>query len=193
MILLHGRGDTASNILMLRRELAHPDFRYYAPAAAGNTWYPNRFTAPIPSNEPYLTSALQAIAEVLAQVNADDVPPERTLLLGFSQGACLTLEHAFRHPRRYGGIAALSGGLITPPGPETRLPSSMLGTPVFLGCSDYDPHIPEERVRQSAEIFRLGGANVDLRIYPGLGHTLCDDELDVVRAQMQSLLSTHAK
>ncbi len=187
MILLHGRGSDAQDILSLAAEFQQPGFAYLAPNAAGNTWYPNRFIAPLDSNEPWLSSALQVISDLLADVGQAGIPIEKTLLLGFSQGACLALEYAARNPQPYGGVVGLSGGLIGPQGMTFRYPGSLAGTPVFLGCSDVDFHIPVERVRESATVFRDLGATVDERIYPGMGHTVNQDEIEAVRGLMQTL------
>lgn len=187
MILLHGRGSDARDILSLAGEFEQPEFAYIAPNAAGNTWYPNRFIAPLESNEPWLSSALQAISDLLAHVEQAGIPAEKTMLLGFSQGACLALEYAARNPQRYGGVAGLSGGLIGPQGMTFNYPGSLTDTPVFLGCSDVDFHIPVERVRESAEVFRTLGASVDERIYPGMGHTVNTDEIDAVRELMKQI------
>jgi predicted esterase len=184
MLMIHGRGATAESILTLVPEIDQPGFAYLAPQAAGNTWYPYSFTAPIADNEPYLSSALAAVAEALAAIEAAGIPRERTVLLGFSQGACLTLEFSARNARRYGGVAGLSGGLIGPDGTPRDYRGSLDGTPIFLGCSDVDPHIRKERVVESAEVLQgLGGA-VDARLYPGMGHTINQDEIDAVRAIM---------
>lgn len=187
MILAHGRGASARDILALADELRIPGFAFLAPQAAGNEWYPNSFLAPLASNEPWLTSALDTIGTVLAQVAAASIPPERTILLGFSQGTCLILEYAARHARRYGGIAGLSGGLIGPDGTPRDYAGSLAGTPVFLGCSEVDPHIPARRVEESAQILRGLGADVTARLYRGMGHTVNEDELDAVRAIMRGL------
>lgn len=187
MIMLHGRGGTTSDILSLANVLAQPGFAYLAPQAGGQTWYPNSFLAPIASNEPYLSAALAVIESVLAQVTAAGVPPERTILLGFSQGACLALEFAARHARRYGGIVGLSGGLIGPDGTPRDYPGSLAGTPVFLGCSDVDPHIPKARVDVTADVMRHLGGDVTERIYPGMGHSINRDEIAFVRAMMADL------
>jgi phospholipase/carboxylesterase/glyoxalase family protein len=188
MIMVHGRGATAESILDLARDLVHPEIAYLAPQAAGNTWYPNSFLAPIPSNEPYLSSALAALEKVLAQVAAAGIPPERTLFLGFSQGACLTLEFVARHAQRYGGVAGLSGGLIGPDGTPRAYPGSLSGTPIFLGCSDPDFHIPAERVHHSAAVLRALGADVTTRLYPNLGHTINADEIRAVREIMAAVM-----
>ena len=187
MVLAHGRGASAHDILTLADELHVPGFAFLAPQAAGNTWYPNSFLAPLASNEPWLTSALDTIGAALAQVAAAGIPPERTMLLGFSQGACLILEYAARHARRYGGLAGLSGGLIGPDGTPRDYPGSLAGTPAFLGCSDRDPHIPARRVQESADVLRGLGADVTARLYQEMGHAVNDDELEAVRALMRGL------
>ncbi len=190
MVMVHGRGATAESILELASELRHPEFAYLAPQAAGYTWYPYSFLAPMQQNEPWLSSALARLAEVLAFLKAEGIPPERTILLGFSQGACLTLELAARSARRYGGIAGLSGGLIGPPGTPRTYEGSFAGTPAFLGCSDRDPHIPRERVDETAEVLRRMDAEVTERIYPALGHTVNEDELEQVRRMMAGVASS---
>jgi len=181
MILVHGRGATAESILTLADELALDDVAFLAPQAAGNTWYPYSFLAPIPQNEPGLTSAIGVLAALVAQVQRDGVDTQRIGLIGFSQGACLSLEYAARHARRYAGVFGLSGGVIGPPGTPRTYAGTFDGTPVFLGCSDVDAHIPVERVQESADVFRRMGATVDARIYPGMGHTVNADEIAAVR------------
>ncbi len=187
MLMLHGRGATAEDILALSAELQQPGFAYLAPQAAGYSWYPNSFLAPIESNEPGLSSGLAVIASLLAKLAQAGIPPERTILLGFSQGACLSLEFAARNARRYGGLAGLSGGLIGPDGTPRDYPGSLAGTPVFLGCSDIDFHIPKERVEFSAEVLRKLGGNVTVRLYPRMGHTINHDEIRFVQAMMAAL------
>jgi len=183
--MLHGRGATAESILTLATELDAADFAYLAPQAGGNSWWPQSFLAPIAANEPGISSAMQAVADVLARVAAGGIPAERTVLLGFSQGACLAAEFAARHPHRYGGVASLSGGLIGPDGTPRDYPGSLAGTPVFLGCSDVDFHIPADRVRLSATVLEQLGGAVTMRLYPGLGHTINEDELAAVRSIME--------
>jgi predicted esterase len=187
MILVHGRGATAEGILSLAGELSHPGFAFLAPQAADNTWYPLSFMAPIERNEPYLSSALDRLAALLAQTTQAGIPAERTILLGFSQGACLALEFAARNTQRYGGLVGLSGGLIGPEGTPRDYPGSLAGTPVFLGCSDVDFHIPSERVVESGQVLERLGGEVTLRLYPNMGHTVNKDELDRVRSIMADL------
>lgn len=184
MILVHGRGATAESILTLANELYHPNWAYLAPQANGNTWYPYSFLAPIPHNEPGITSGLQAIADVVAQIVQGGIPHEQIVLLGFSQGACLTLEFAARHARRYRGIVGFSGGLIGPDGTPRDYAGSFEDTPVFLGCSDVDFHIPKQRVEESAEVLKRMKAAVTARLYPGMGHTVNQDEIEFVRGMM---------
>jgi predicted esterase len=186
MILVHGRGASAADIMTLGAELMQPGFAYLAPQAAGNTWYPYPFTAPMESNEPYLSSALEVLATVLTSVEVT-IPAERVVLLGFSQGACLTLEFAARHARRYGGVVGLSGGLIGPDGTPRDYPGDFAGTPTFLGCSDIDPHIPKERVIASGDVFERLGAKVTVRLYPGMPHTVNEDEIRTVNEVIKAL------
>ncbi|MDQ3927620.1 MAG: dienelactone hydrolase family protein, partial [Chloroflexota bacterium] len=170
--------------LALAEELERPEFAYLAPQAAGNAWYPYSFLAPVESNEPWLSSALLTLEQTLSYL-AGYIPHERIILLGFSQGACLALEYAARHARRYGGIAGLSGGLIGPDGTPRDYPGSLDGTPVFLGCSDVDFHIPKARVEESANVFTRLGAQVTMRLYPNMGHTVNRDEIEFVRSMME--------
>jgi predicted esterase len=186
MILVHGRGASAADIMTLGAELMQPGFAYLAPQAAGNAWYPLPFTAPMESNEPYLSSALEVLATVLASVE-ETIPAERVALLGFSQGACLTLEFAARHARRYGAVVGLSGGLIGPDGTPRDYPGDFAGSPTFLGCSDADPHIPKERVIASGDVFERMGAMVTVRLYPGMPHTVNPDEMRTVNETIKAL------
>lgn len=188
MILVHGRGATAESILELSRVLVQEGFAFLAPQAAGGTWYPQSFLAPIAMNEPGISSGLSVIDSLVASVAAAGVPAERTMLLGFSQGGCLASEYVARHPRRLGGLAALSGGLIGPDDTPRDYPGSLDGTPVFLGCSDVDFHIPRERVELSAEVLRRMGADVDMRLYPGMGHTVNGDEIEAVKGMMEGVI-----
>ncbi len=188
MIMIHGRGATADSILSLAHEFDADGFAYLAPQAANGTWYPYRFLEPIERNEPWLSSALQVIADTIASVVAAGIASERIILLGFSQGACLTLEYAARHAQRYGGIVGLSGALIGPDGPPRRYTGSLAGTPVFLGCSDIDPHVPLRRVHEAAQVLRELGGNATERIYPGMDHMINQDEIDFVRALMLKVI-----
>ena len=185
MVMVHGRGASAADILSLTSEFNEPHFAFVAPEAAGSTWYPNSFLAPIASNEPYLSSALNVLQVLREQIEAAGIPRERTMLLGFSQGACLSLEFVARNAGRYGGVAGLSGGVIGPDDTPRDYPGSFDGTPIFLGCSDIDFHIPKERVEESAVVFEQLGAIVDMRLYPGMGHTINGDEIEAVRQLMR--------
>lgn len=169
-----------------------PGFVYLAPEAAHNTWYPYRYSEPLERNQPWLSAALQMLERLLAEVEAA-VPAAKVVLLGFSQGGCLTLEFAARHARRYAGAVGLSAALIGPPGTPRDYPGSFDGTPVFLGCSDVDPHVAAADVTASADVFRRLGAEVTLRLYPGLGHTVNADELDAVRQVMTGAISPQAE
>ena len=180
MILVHGRGASAEDILALADELQVPDVACIAPQAAGHTWYPYSFLSPIPQNEPGISSAIAVLSRLIEALRSDGVSAGRVALLGFSQGACLALEYAARHARKYAAVIGLSGGLIGPPGTPRDYAGSLDGTPVFLGCSDIDPHIPLERVRESADVFRRMQANVDERIYNGMGHTVNRDEIEAI-------------
>jgi predicted esterase len=181
MVMVHGRGASAQSILSLAPALAAEGVAFLAPQASGGTWYPYGFMSPIERNEPGIGSGMRAIARVLAAVEGAGIPAERTLLLGFSQGACLASEFVARHARRYGGLAALSGGLIGPDGTPRDYAGSLAGTPAFLGCSDVDGHIPAARVRESADVLRRLGGDVDMRLYPGMGHLVNEDEIEAVR------------
>ena len=223
VVLAHGRGATAQGMLGLADDLDVEGVTYLAPAATRREWYPEAFTAPTDQNQPHLDSALALLGRVV-DAATDAVGTERTALIGFSQGACLASEWVARNPARYGGLAALSGGLIGPPGTAFDYDGSLAGapgtpsesdesdgasesdesdgadrasepdelsepnaTPVFLGCSDSDPHIPEERVHETRDALDSLDADVDERIYPGMGHGINEDELDAVRALVTDL------
>ncbi len=188
VVMIHGRGASAEGMLGLASEFAVPGIAYVAPQAPGSTWYPYSFLAPLSQNEPALSQALATVDGVVADVVAQGVPHERIVLLGFSQGACLALEYAARHARRWGGVVALSGGLIGPEGTPRNYASRLDGTPVFLGCSDVDSHIPLNRVHESADVLVKIGGIVTKRIYPGMGHTIVADEV----AHVQQLLRSFA-
>jgi len=189
-ILVHGRNAAPRNIIDLARVLDRPGFTHLAPAAAGHTWYPYSFMAETAKNEPGLTSALTMLADLVASLIARGIRHEHIVLLGFSQGACLAAEFAVRNATRYGGIVAYSGGLIGPPGTMWNDPGSFDGTPVFLGCSDIDSHVPLQRVEESAAVFERMGATVTKRIYPGMGHLVNDEEIDFVQQLMDDVLAS---
>jgi predicted esterase len=186
-ILVHGRGATAESILDLAHSVRAPHVTWLAPQAAGNSWYPNRFLAPIATNEPWLSSALDALDDLVRRVVDAGLARDRMLFAGFSQGACLALEYVVRHPTPYGGVAGLSGGLIGPAGTQWPLTGALAKTPVFLGCSNADDHIPAVRVRESAEVLRALGADVTTILYPGMGHTVNRDELEHVQRMVDRL------
>jgi phospholipase/carboxylesterase len=186
-IFVHGRGADARDILGLAGEVDPGDIAYAAPEAAAHTWYPYSFLAPMAQNEPGLSSGLRVLHGLVARFEAAAIPRARILLLGFSQGACLALEYAARHAHRFGGIAGLSGGLIGPPGTSRNYEGSLAGTPVFLGCSDVDPHIPRERVVETSEVLQRMGAAVTMRLYPNMGHEVSRDELELVREMLRMI------
>ena len=183
MLLLHGRGGTAMDILSLARffQTEGPKISFLAPEATDYTWYPNSFLAPIASNEPGLSSGLTVIKTLSDAALERGVPPERQYLLGFSQGACLMLEFAARNAQRYGGVYAFSGGVIGPDGTPRNYAGNFAETPVFMGCSDVDPHIPKARFLETAEIYRQLGAKVTTRLYPNMPHTIVEDEIAAAR------------
>ena len=181
MILVHGRGARAQGMLEFANEFARDDIAFLAPQAHRGTWYPQSFLAPLEDNQPHLDSALAKLDDVLETVESAGVPLERTILLGFSQGGCLSTEYAARNANRYGGVVALSGGLIGPEGTPREYDGSMDGTPVFIGCGDQDPHIPVDRVEESIRVFDELEAETEKRIYQGVGHTVLEDELEYVR------------
>jgi predicted esterase len=188
LILVHGRGGSAADMQELGRALERPRFACFTPAAAGGTWYPFSFLEPLKRNEPHLSSALRLLESALGKAEAAGIGGERIALLGFSQGACLALEFAARHARRYGGIAGLSGGLIGPEDTPRDYAGSFGGTPVFLGCSDVDPHVPKRRVDQTAVVLERLGAVVTKKIYSGMGHTINNDEIEAVRTILDGVL-----
>jgi predicted esterase len=188
MVMIHGRGAAPANILSLVPAIGVDDVAYLAPEAVGGQWYPYGFMSPIPQNEPGITSGMRAISRVLATVLDANIPLERTFVLGFSQGACLASEFVARHAVRYGGLVALSGGLIGPDGTPRDYAGSLEGVPVFMGCSDVDGHIPASRVRETADVLKRLGANVDMRLYPGMGHLVNEEEIEAVSRMLEAAL-----
>jgi phospholipase/carboxylesterase len=182
VVALHGRGSTAASIVTLADHVRLPDIAWLAPQAANNAWYPRRFMEPVESNEPWLSSALALVGRIV-----DGLTTERVVLLGFSQGACLATEFGARNARRYGGVVGLSGGLIGPDGTQWPYPAKLAGTPVFLGCSDVDNHIPRRRVEETARALESLGGAVTARIYPGMGHEINADELAWIRELLEGL------
>jgi predicted esterase len=182
VVLVHGRGGSAEDIMGVAAHIRAQDIAFLAPQAQDGTWYPYSFLSPLAQNEPRLSSALGRLSALVDDIHREGLPTDRIALLGFSQGACLALEFAARNAAQYAAIAALSGGLIGPPGTPRNYEGTFGATPVFLGCNEQDPHIPLERVHESADVFRRMGARVDERIYPGPGHSINRDELDAVDA-----------
>lgn len=187
LILIHGRGGSAEDILGLAEAIGREDLTVIAPRAAQHTWYPQSFLAPLATNEPGRSSGLSVLEALVQDLEVEGIPPERIILAGFSQGACLTLEFVARHPRRYGAVAGLTGGLIGPPESLDGYAGSLEGTPVFLGSGDPDPHVPWARVEETAGILRQLGAVVDLQRYPGRAHTISADELLRLDALVQGV------
>jgi predicted esterase len=181
-VLVHGRGASARDIMSVAPALDFDDVAWIAPEAPGNTWYPLSFLAPMERNEPSLSASLHLLGDVVAGLEADGVRRERIGLLGFSQGGCLALEFAARNATTYAGLIGFSAGLIGPPGTARDYRGSFGGTPAFLGCSDVDPHIPLERVHETAAVLKRMGAGVDERIYPGMAHTISQDEIEAAAA-----------
>jgi predicted esterase len=184
IVAVHGRGASAADILSLAHELDVDDVAFVAPEASGRTWYPYSFLTPMADNEPHLGSALALLGRIVADLERQ-TSRGRIGLMGFSQGACLSLEFAARHARRYAAVIGFSGGLIGPPGTARDYSGAMDGTPVFLGCSDVDPHIPLERVHETRDVFARLGAAVDERIYPLMGHVVSGDEIEAARALLE--------
>lgn len=188
MVLLHGRGASARDILIGAGPLLDaPRFAFLAPEAEGGAWYPNPFTAPLESNEPWLSQALGTVGEVIAKATAAGIPDERIILLGFSQGACLASEYAARNARRWGGVVAWSGALIGPPGTSRDYSGSFEGTPALFGCGDQDPYIPADLVREAGAVYERLGAAASVTIYSGMGHIVNADETAQVRRMMAAL------
>jgi predicted esterase len=181
MLLFHGRGATANDILSLAREFPQPDRAYLAPQAANFTWYPYRFIEPMERNEPWLSSALQVVDHLVKKAEESGISMDQIILAGFSQGACLALEYVVRNSRKYGAVLGFSGGLIGPPGTVWDYPGSLEGTPVFLGCDENDFHIPRDRIEESARIFREREAEVTMKLYSDLGHGISHEEINMAR------------
>ncbi|WP_128905959.1 alpha/beta hydrolase [Halorubrum amylolyticum] len=189
VVLVHGRGATARSIVEFGEEVAGDrEVALLAPQAAANTWYPNSFLAPVADNEPGRSSGLRAVGRAVGTATDAGIPAERVVVVGFSQGACLASEFVARNPARYGGLAVLSGGLIgesidldgyvsdAAAAIDGDAADALAGTPAFLGCSDVDPHIPEERVHETAEVLEALGGDVETRIYEGMGHGINEEE-----------------
>jgi predicted esterase len=189
VVMMHGRGRDTEDILRMAERIGEETFVYLAPAAKDNSWYPYSFLEPIEKNEPYLSHALEVIGDIVNDLVEKGILKRQIVLAGFSQGACLVAEYAARHAERYGGILLFTGGLIGPPGWRWRYGGSFNGTPIFLGTSDVDEFVPEQRVRETAEIFEKMGANITLRVYPGMDHVVNDDEIAVAKKILQEVAS----
>lgn len=187
-VLVHGRGGTAAGIVGLADEFYQHGLCLVAPQAERNRWYPHSAFAAEERNEPWISSGLDAIEAAIEHVVDGGVPPERTLLVGISQGACLVSEFLARNPRRYGGAGILSGGLLGSDVDAERYEGSLDGTPVLVGCSDDDEYVPLERVHATADVFEKLEADVTERIYEGMGHGINEDELDYVRGMVADLV-----
>jgi phospholipase/carboxylesterase len=180
LVMVHGRGGSAEDILGLANYLPVNDFALFAPQATNNTWYPYSFLSAPNDNEPWLSSALAVLKDTVADVQATGIKTENIYFLGFSQGACLTLEFVTRHAARYGGVVAFTGGLIGDKIYEQNYAGDFAGTPVFIGTSDPDPHVPVERVHATAEILSGMHAKVTKKIYKNMGHTISQEEINLV-------------
>lgn len=188
--MIHGRNAAPENILDLLPVLDRPEFAALAPAAEGGAWYPYSFMADREKNEPGITNGLAIIGNIVGELEQSGIGSHKILLLGFSQGACLTAEFAIRNPKRYGGVMILSGGVIGPPGTTwDDVSGSVDGAPVFLGCSDVDSHIPAARVLESETVFNKLGARVTRKLYPGMGHLVNKDEIEIVQRVMDEVLA----
>ena len=188
-LLFHGRGRTPEERIDLAARIAVPGVAYLAPTADGNSWYPYSFLEPLERNQPALSHALAAYAALVAELLARGIDQRRLVLIGFSQGACLTAEYAVRHAGRYGGVALFTGGLIGPPGTRWEYAGAFDGTPIFLGGSTVDAFVPVARMRESAAIFRMLGAHVTEQFYDQVGHVVTDGEIATARTVVQSAAS----
>lgn len=188
VILLHGRGASTSDILDVGAELGFSRAGLLAPQASGHSWYPKSFLATLAQNEPWLSSALRRVDQLIEQCAAAGMLSERVAICGFSQGACLATEFVARHPRRYAGLVAFTGGLIGPPGGDLHHPGSLAGTPVLFSSGDPDPHVPWQRVEESAQMLRLMGGEVELRRYPGRSHTILREEVANARNLLEPVM-----
>jgi predicted esterase len=189
VILVHGRGATPESMLPLAEAFGRDDIHYLAPRATQSTWYPNSFLVPIEMNEPWLSSALSLIGALVDRLADDGFTSDRVGIIGFSQGACLTSEFIARNARRYGMVGILTGGLIGPPGTPRNYAGSLDGTPIFLGSSDIDPHVPLDRIKETAAVLSKLGAEVNERIYPRMGHTVNDDEVKAVKELLDGMIT----
>lgn len=188
MIMIHGRGATAESILALADEFGAGNVAYIAPQAQMNTWYPYSFLSPIEMNEPGISSGIELIDSIVNDLLSKGFSTDRIFLLGFSQGACLSLEYVARNPAKFGGVIGLSGGLIGPPDTPRNYEGNFDNADIFLGCSDVDPHIPIERVDETEKVFIEMNANVTKRIYKGMGHTINQDEINFIKSLLKGVI-----
>lgn len=189
VIAMHGRGDSAQGILGLSSVVMVADVTWWAPQAEAHSWYPRSFMVPIADNQPWMDSALNNLGSLVERAEEEGIGNHKIVLAGFSQGACLALEWAARNPGRVGAVVGMSGGLVGARGRTFDYQGRFDGTPIFLGCSDVDEHIPLSRVEESARVFQEMGATVEKRIYPGMGHTVNQDELDWFTATLERMAS----
>jgi len=186
LVLVHGRGTNADDIISLTKYLSVNDFGLLAPQAANGSWYPSSFLAPPEKNEPWLSSALSFLNEIVEDLNQAEIRSERIFFLGFSQGACLVLEFVARNARRFGGIVAFAGGLIGDKVYLEHYQGDFERTRIFIGASDPDPHVPVQRVKETAKLLKKRNADVTLKVYPGMGHTINEDEIREANAMLLS-------
>ena len=189
MLMLHGRGATADNILGMVNHIGYFPVAYSAPQAANFSWYPHAFTAEFSDNEPHFSSALDVIASIITNFKESGIPAENIIIMGFSQGACLALEFVARSPERFGAVMAFSGGLMGPEGTELSFPGSLADTPILMGCGDEDEHIPLERYWRSVEVMKKMGGDVRAKFYPGLGHQMIDEEIHEIGLLMEKVIN----
>ncbi|WP_341841040.1 alpha/beta hydrolase [Chitinophaga caseinilytica] len=184
LVLVHGRGGSADDILTLAPLLAVGDYALLAPQANGNSWYPHSFLMPQEDNEPWLSSAIDVLSATVQDILDTGIPHSGIYFTGFSQGACLTLEFAARHAVKYGGIAAFTGGLIGDHVHRSNYSGDFAGTPVFIGSSDPDMHVPVKRVRETENVYQDLNAGITVKIYPNMGHTISGDEINIANEKI---------
>lgn len=191
-ILVHGRGQDPSFMVDVAKRLDLPDLAYLLPQAAGGTWYPERFMAPLPANEPWLGYAIDRCVSLMADLEDRGFPADRTALVGFSQGACLLAEYVIRNPRRYGAVALLTGGFIGPPTHQRTVTGHLAGTPAYLGSSRHDDWVPISRVLETAELLRQMGADVTQSVHENTEHTVTEQQVAETHAVLQALLGSES-
>src|ERR1700730_4182029 len=190
VVFLHGRGASAEDILGLAQDFDLPDLAYLAPEAAEHTWYPYSFLSPIEQNQPWLDSALKLVEYTVDRAIEVGIERRKIAIIGFSQGACLATEFVAGHAARYGGLVAFTGGLIGPPGTKFAYSGELSGTPCFLGAGNPDAHVPWKRVEESASVLSVLGGAVTSRRYPGLPHTINEDEIAQAKHILSRLVAT---